>query len=957
MRPWTLVRRGFPFAIVTAVAAATLVAAPDTNRSVVVSAEPKPAEVKEIAVPAVDAARPQATAETRQAPRATEQPPRATDRRDAGKPRATQEAAEPAAELRKSTSTFALLGVTWDRGTDEVPTVQVRWRSLADGWSDWTRLEVPPTAAASTGTRPGTEPLWVGDSNAVDVRVSTPSGRAPRGVRVSTVTDGENGGAVVPTAASVGQPPIISRAAWGAKRGSTCSAPVYGASMLGTTLHHTAGSNSYTKAQSAGIVRATQAYHTGSQGWCDIGYNFLVDRYGQIFEGRKGGITKMVRGAHAGVNAANERTIGVSMMGNFDVARPPKALRTAVANLIAWRHSIAGVPATGTYSLGGKRVNRIMGHRDVMSTACPGRYGYAWLNASDGLRPAVARRLKGYKPPTSAASSTPKPTPRPTTPGSTKNISTLAQQIGSARLGKLLRAEYGDGNQRRAVYANMDLFWTKADGAFAVAGAVRDELSRTGGHGGTLGFPVSTLEKTSASGVSVQRFQKGYIYLAESGGKSYPRALYGPLLKEYRAQSGTGGPLGTPRSAVFQDRPGYSRATFANGYLEVAEASGVVSTWYTKGSSPDRLTVPSNRSVVISGHGFGHGIGMSQYGAQGAARQGRTFQQILATYYPGTALTKRSGSIRVLLSPTSSSTLTITARSGLRFRPTSTSKRTSLPTAISGSKVSQWRIKPLNSDPRKSVLQAKRGSRWGTYANTIWTGSAQFEASSLGLVVPGGKVLSYRGALRSAVPSAGAKNRKIVNILKLDTYLRGVVGSEMPSGWQPEALKAQAVAARTYAVRSLAPSRYYDVCDTTACQVYRGVAGEAASVTTAVQSTAGLILTYRGAPALTQYSSSSGGAVAAGSQPYLRGRLDPWDGWSGNPNHTWRTVVKASTIEARYPAIGTLKRLEVAKRDGNGDWRGRVVSIRLVGSKRTVTVAGTDLRFALGLKSHYFRLG
>lgn len=931
MRPWTLVRRTVPFAVVSAVAVASLVSTSDAAPPAVVTAEAKPAEVTETVVPPVDPTEDEARPDQRTAPSTPE-----------------AEEPQPAAELTRSTETFSLLGVTWDAGsTDEDPTVEVRWRSLTDGWSDWTTLETSPTDPASTDVRPGTDPLWVGESDGVDVRVSTPSGRSPSGVRVSTVTDGENGSATVPTAAAVGQPKIISRASWGAKSGSSCSAPVYGASMLGTTLHHTAGSNSYTKAQSAGIVRSTQAYHTGSQGWCDIGYNFLVDKYGQIFEGRKGGITKMVRGAHAGVNAANERTVGVSMMGNYDVAQVPAAMKTAVADLIAWRHSLAGLKATGTYSLGGKTVNRIMGHRDVKSTACPGRYGYAWLTQSGGLRSEVAKRLAG----TSTS------TPTPSTPAPGTEIQKLAAKIGSTKLGKVVRAEWGNSTQRRAIYANMDLLWTKAAGAYAVSGPAKTEFYRTGEHNGSLGFPTGDPVATSVTGTKVQRFQKGAVYLVTSGSSTAGYALYGPLYKEYQAQKESAGKLGVPRSTVYRARTGYQRLKLTKGYLELSEASGDVSTWYAGGIGPDGLTVPSSRTVTFRGHGFGHGIGMSQYGAQGAARSGKTFKEILAAYYPGTTLSERTGSIRVLLGAATSSTVTVTARSGLAYRNMVSGKRIVLPATRNGKTVSQWRIIPLTADPRKSVLQYRTGSTWTAYDRNFWTGDAQFEATKVALVMPGGSVREYRTSVRSAVPSKGATTRKTVNVTSIDNYTLGVVAAEMPSSWEPEALKAQSVAARTYGVRSLTPSRYYDVCDTTSCQVYKGVAGQTATTDKVVLATLGAILTYQGAPAFTQYSSSSGGASAPGSQPYLKGRLDAWDDWSGNANHDWTASVPAATIEKAYPQVGTLRSLKVTKRDLMGDWAGRVESITLTGTKGSTTVTGPQLRFALGLRSHYFRLG
>lgn len=938
MRPWTLVRRGFPLAVVTAVAVTALVTVPDPVPAVV-SAEPTPAEVTETVVPPVEADPAQPTDQPTQEP--------AEEPGDGTVPQGEDDGTgRPAAELTASTSTFSLLGVTWDPGsTDEDPTVEVRWRSLADGWSDWTTLETAPGDPISTDVRPGTDPLWVGESDAVDVRVSTPSGRAPSGVRVSTVTDGDDGGAIVPTAATVGQPAIISRSAWGAKSGSSCSSPVYGASMLGTTLHHTAGSNTYTKAQSAGIVRATQAYHTGSQGWCDIGYNFLVDKYGQIFEGRKGGITKMVRGAHAGVNAANERTIGVSLMGNYDVAPVPAAMKTAVADLVAWRHSLAGLKATGTYSLGGKTVNRIMGHRDVKGTACPGRYGYAWLTQAGGLRSEVAKRL--------AAPATPTPTPTPTPQPSA--IQKLAASLGSKTLGAVVREEYGTAAHRRAVWKNVDILWTKQYGAYAITGPVKKEFYRVGGHTGVLGYPRSA---QSTGTTPVQRFIGGSVYLVTLEGVQKPFAIYGPLWDAYveLVQSGTS--LGVPTSSITSPRAGIETISFTKGTLQLDTATGKVTRAAAAGASADRATVPASGSLTLRGHGFGHGIGMSQYGAEGAARAGETFRTILTTYYPGVRIESGNTTIRVLLSSTTSSTVQVRPRTGLVFRRPGVAGSTTLPTSVSGAKPTQWRITPVLADKKRSVLQYYAGS-WKTYKSTTWVGAGEFAVvgGQVDLVLPNGKVAPYRNAIRSTPPTAGATTRKVVNVLSLDAYVLGVIAAEMPSSWSLEALKAQAVSARTYARRSLTPSRYYDVCDTTACQVYRGVAAETSRTNTAGTSTRGLIMTYKGAPAFTQYSSSNGGWSAPGTQPYLAAKADRWDGWSGNKNHDWTVGITAAALKKAFPTVGTPRSLEVLARDGAGEWGGRVTSIKVVGSTRSVTVSGPEFRFALGLKSAYFRLG
>lgn len=285
---------------------------------------------------------------------------------------------------------FELLGVTWTGGVPaDVAEVQVRWKQ--DGqWSPWTILD--PEDQPVEGGIPGTEPKWIGPSNAAQARVVASADIDPAGLTLVTVAPGT---APTLTQAAATQPNITSRAAWGARAygGSGCGAAPANGTFRGTIVHHTAGSNNYGPEQSGGIVRSIQAYHMDGQKWCDIGYNFLIDRYGQIFEGRAGGITKTPYGAHAGNSAVNADTTGVSLMGEFTSAVPPLAMTNALVQLTTWRHSLFGVPAKGTYSIGGVSIKRIDGHRSVKSTACPGNQVFGWINGPGGLADQVEAAL------------------------------------------------------------------------------------------------------------------------------------------------------------------------------------------------------------------------------------------------------------------------------------------------------------------------------------------------------------------------------------------------------------------------------------------------------------------------------------------------------------------------------------------------------------------------------------
>ena len=172
----------------------------------------------------------------------------------------------------------------------------------------------------------------------------------------------------------------------------------------------------------------------------------------------------------------------------------------------------------------------------------------------------------------------------------------------------------------------------------------------------------------------------------------------------------------------------------------------------------------------------------------------------------------------------------------------------------------------------------------------------------------------------------------------------------MPATWSPAAVQAQAVAARTYAAYERA-HRTTPLCDTTSCQVYGGYDAEHPASNAAIAATRGLALMYAGEPAFTQFASSSGGWTSAGSVPYLVAKEDPYDGWTGNSVHTWSLRVQDGVLERAWPSIGNLQRVVVLDRDGNGQWGGRVSSIRIVGGKGRVTISGDTLRSTLGLRS------
>ncbi|MCX2754955.1 MULTISPECIES: N-acetylmuramoyl-L-alanine amidase [unclassified Gordonia (in: high G+C Gram-positive bacteria)] len=330
-----------------------------------------------------------------------------------------------------------MVAFTWERPVDV--DLKLRAKNPDGKWGPWTVLEQITRGQAPSAKNPvGTEPVWVGDAREVQVAASKDGLAIP----AAETQGGDLAQLAVGTASTVvtelatvalnalkatlispesllglgssllspltGGPQVVARQAWGADESIRCSQPVYSPQMRGAIVHHTAGSNDYTPQQSAEIVRGIYAYHARSLNWCDIGYNVLIDKYGQIFEGAFGGLDRNVEGTHTG--GFNKETLGVSMIGNLEEVPPTAAMVSATGKFLRWRLGKAGLNPAGTATLtsegfagtkfaAGTQSNLpvISGHRDYNSTSCPGVHGYAALTA--------IRALAGGAPPA------PEPTP------------------------------------------------------------------------------------------------------------------------------------------------------------------------------------------------------------------------------------------------------------------------------------------------------------------------------------------------------------------------------------------------------------------------------------------------------------------------------------------------------------------------------------------------------------------
>lgn len=347
-------------------------------------------------------------------------------------------------------------------------------------------------------------------------------------------------------------------------------------------------------------------------------------------------------------------------------------------------------------------------------------------------------------------------------------------------------------------------------------------------------------------------------------------------------------------------------------------------------------------SVALEGRGYGHGRGMSQHGAQSAASlHGRSYREILGFYYPGLELGSARGTLRVLISGDTTADVVVRDRRRLRVRAVGSGKSWGLQRPDA----ERWRLTAGSGGATVVSVFVRRWERVRTIG-----GVAEFTAGGgpITLVTPSGPV-RYQGALRSA---SGPSGRETVNVVRVESYLRGVVPLEVPALWHRQAVAAQSVAARTYALYHRAHPRasHYDLCDTTSCQVYGGYSARHQASDAAIAATAGEVLRHNGSPAFTEFSSSNGGWTVAGDKPYQVAEQDHWD-----PAELWQVRLTDDQLERAFPAIGDFQRLRVMLRDGNGAWGGRVLRIRVVGDRAARTVDGDDFRSALGLRSTWFR--
>ncbi|MEU4339651.1 N-acetylmuramoyl-L-alanine amidase [Nocardia sp. NPDC023852] len=452
-------------------------------------------------------------------------------------------------------------------------------------WYDTEPVDTHRTDRSGKGAVGGTEPIYVGNTNAVQVLVTRkpterqtptpltqPARRSDDSAQQSAdaltaVLIDPGRGAIdssldnVSAALPGSGPNVITRAQWGADESIRCDEPTYDDDLGGVTVHHTAGRNDYSKSESAGIVRAIYTYHAKTLGWCDIGYNALIDRYGQIFEGRFGGLDRPVQGAHAG--GFNENTSGVALMGNYESEQPTNESLTAIGQFIGWRTKVAGLDPKGyttMYSEGTQftpyaqgeavRLPVVFAHRDVGNTSCPGDAAYALMDR--------IRDLAAGTPGTSGPNNQ-------IPPHSHTDLAAL-----TALTTKLLNM----------VQENI----------------IARHWSATGGPDGPLGVAQSDV-LPAAQGQQYAKFTNGYVYTAPNGRVV---EVLGAILDRFLQLGADAGILGLPTTNAYPVPDG-QRADFQYGSLILNQPTGIVTTVWKTYNDTYQQEMSRSRNGAVAG--------------------------------------------------------------------------------------------------------------------------------------------------------------------------------------------------------------------------------------------------------------------------------------------------------------------------------------------------------------------
>lgn len=849
-------------------------------------------------------------------------------------PRATPQLRVAAAIPPTDTDAFGLVGITAAEPFDPATRIVMRVRQ-AGAWLPWMVVPISdhlpdPETEEGRRARFASEPVITNGADGVQVRIDTPSGEVPADTEITLVDnpvrpqDDVLAGDVPSSSAqaAVSMPTIITRAQWGADESLRRGTTSYSDEIKVAFVHHVVSTNDYTRAQAAQQMRNVYSWFTEGIQVNDFGYNFMVDRFGRIYEGRAGGLDRAVIGAHtAGFNA---ETFAVSFLGNADTLNPnapeKEKILDAMSDLIAWKFDIEDVnplgtavltsagpgPGQGTTSMywPGEKVTSktIAGHGDIGSTSCPGSF---LRPALDHIRLGVsARQGRNFYPP-----------------------SITGDRISWGSGGSITLNPRSNGPM---------------DATLVVSNACGD--------------PVRTL----AASTDVAGEVPFAWNLRDSAGKAVPPGLY-----TFEISATSDG------KKLF---PWWGQARISA----------------TADSPPDPCTPPEQ--FTLSGTGYGHGVGLSQWGAFAMAKADPrrwTAKRIVEYYYRGES-NRQSAKVEAV-------TDTTEVRIGLLYQASEAKIRIEN-LAGSGAQMhltygeKSYVIGPgveITLAPSRAMVSVQRTVAGRTeslgrgrtiqirWSSTRDPGSAGTAPSLLNVIGPGESFSSSGHRYRygtvdvTGIKTSNGRRLAVVNSLRLgDEYLKGI--AEVNPTWPDAALQSQAIASRSYALSQVARGIDSDC----GChmddgdgpkydQTFRGWLAETqygepnrwaeAVDATRPSSDTGLAATFNGSPINAYYTAATGGHTLAASDVW-GGAAVPWaqgvpDTWSlqapGNPYRSWSVTLTQQRVAEIFGMSNIMKLVLIADPEtGAAD----AVRARALDG-RTATISAQKLRGAVGYTS------
>ena len=827
---------------------------------------------------------------------------------------------EPVLATRSDdTKPFTLVGITSAEPFAEGARVLVRVEEES-GWTSWTPLEISidqPDAEEARNILYGTEPLLTNSATSVEVRIDTPDGVAvtqPSLVLLDSPTiksdasipdpdpavDGSDSGPISTVAASTisaPMPAIITRAEWGADESLRRSGPKFAPTIKAAFIHHTASKSNYSPEQAPAQMRNLYTYFTKGLRYSDMAYNFIVDRFGRLYEGRGGGMDQAVVGGHT--SGFNDQTFAVSALGNFQNFKPndPEmaAMVDSVSSLLAWKLSMNHRDPNGQISLvsdssagtsqyePGQTATALVvgGHGDIGSTSCPGKHLEAQLPA---IRAATGAKM---------GASMINPTAIP--------------------------ANWGEALPVRITAAtNAPLAWN----------------------------------------LSI-RSQCGDVVRSLAGGQGEP----GQLGIDWDKNNDAGAPVPPGTYTVTMNSTGNGETL----YPWIGQARVLA----TEESPADPCAPPEGFS--LTGSGYGHGVGMSQWGARAMANAGMDATSIVSYYYPGTQVIPVQDDMEISVN-VEYKKVRVDMQSEALDASGGALEVSVGGVVIQGSPADVFQFQ--SSGGQVEVVKITGGVSTvvgvGPSATARPVGATLVHVTNKarGLSVAGSR-FRYGYIEVTPVAASGKVKLNAVNRLRLhDEYLYGV--AEVSNSWPDAALQAQVLAARTYALskidaglRKSCNCHLDDGYGPFSDQAFAGWSKQASAQgerwVNAVNATTtapnvGLAILKDGKAIKAFYSSSNGGASQAVADawggaglPYAVSVPDPYSVDPSNPDASWTKVITQAEAAQAFGVAGVWQ-LAVTERFASGAVKTLAATLA---DGSIVTKTGNEMRSSLGLKSNY----